>query len=171
MSKYFIKSITLKEYLFFFLLIMITPVFITNHVNTLDTFLHSHFITLVWNNLYLIFWYHSICKLNEMTYMLIPRITLEKFYTNLFKLSTTVSLLYSLFITFYTIILTAPVPQSYNHFLLLYLLLMILSNFIESSLILLHIGSNKHLIFIAISILLNISLHYAIMPSIFSFIK
>lgn len=170
MSRCFFKSISKKEYIIFIFVLLITPVFVTRHIDAFSTLLHAHFITLVWNNLYIIFWYHAICRFNQLLSMLIPRILCDKFLNQTLKLSILFSFLYTVFVLSITLMLSDHLPKDYHQFFLQYCLLFILLNFVESAIILMQLNKNKNILYVAIPILLNLVSHYAIMPSIFSFI-
>lgn len=151
--------IEVKYILCFQILIVLSPMFLGKQ-NILQALVLANYPFLILTNTYLMLAFYRIHLLNDIGKLIIPRIGYSKFYFMQIKYAI-ISLV--AFITLYTIIIFIFYPLPPSAYLMTTLMLSCLNIamwILEEGVLSLQIGKSTNIVYVIISILINMTYHY-----------
>lgn len=158
MIKSFYRLIDIKMILLLIVMLIISPTLCGKNTYTI-CLIYSHYLTIYLNNVYLLMLYQYSYRLNALSSYIITRIKENKFYTFSYLSFISIGFLYTLIIYISYYFFFGAIPQESLTITLYFMILNIIMNGLESTIIYLQIGQKKNFLYLALPILINIVFH------------
>ena len=158
MIKSFYRLIDKKALILLLLILIASPTLAGKNTYTV-CLIYSHYITVYLNNIYLLCLYQYIYRLNSLQNFFITRIGEDKFYLYSYITLITSGLLFNIIIYISYYFFFGPIPHEFLSLTVFFMILNVIINGIENSIIYLQLGHKKNFIYLAIPILINFMFH------------
>lgn len=162
MLKAYKNYVSLKAIGLLLILFALTPIATYNVENIIQGLIGSNYITLILNNLYIIFAFQRVNKINDLQNILIPRITLRQFYVEQMKLGMITICIYSILLYSSCFLFFGLAPEHYEQYVTLFMLTNFVIYVIEELILSLQIGKKESWIYLVLPIAINFYYHYCI---------
>lgn len=169
MVKYIIGFITKKNIILILVFFLSLPLALNNTTNIIQSLISSHYITLIANNIYIVYSFNRINYFNDLRNLIIPRISNKNFYMNNIIIGLLSALIYAVLLYATNIVFFGFPPRGYFVFVAGFMFLNLLLYIVVEMVLLQQLGRNPTYIFFILAIVLNFYFHYGIvMPNIFN---
>lgn len=152
----------LKYILYILISMCIISFCMMNTENYIQAIAWSHFPTLILNNLFLIKEYFRVNEKNNIINTIVPRTGYKRFMKIAYQENITNAILYSLYIHIVLFILYSTIPQGYEIKIITFIFVNSLVFIFEELLLTLQYFNKKNMLYLIITILINMSFHYLI---------
>lgn len=168
MSKFYLKSFVLKDYIILILPFLISPIFMSKSQNIIQSIVFSNYVCIGINNAFIIFSFIKINEMNSSMHLIIPRIGNTYFYKKTILSSCIMTFLFFVFQYIFMTICYGGVPVGYEKYVLLFSLYYSILFIVMQSILCMQIGKRMNLTYLLIPLFLNLVFHYYFVQNYFS---
>ena len=152
----------LKYILYILISMCIISFCMMNTENYIQAIAWSHFPTLILNNMFLVKEYFRVNEKNNMINTIVPRTRYKRFMKMAYIENVRNAILYSMYIHISLFILYSIIPQGYEIKIITFIFINTLVFIFEELLLTLQYFNKKNMLYLIVTVLINMSFHYLI---------
>lgn len=158
MIRKFYRIIDIKMILLLIIMLIISPTLGGKNTYTV-CLVYSHYLTIYMNNIYLLMIYQYSSRLNQLMMPIITRIGEKCFYLMSYISLITIGVLYNLIIYISYYFFFGGIPSSMYPITCIFMILNIIVNCFESTIVYMQIGQKKNFLYLVLPIMINFLFH------------
>lgn len=158
MIRAFYRLLDKKMILLLILMFIASPILCGQNTYTM-CLIYSHYLTVYIHNVYLLMIYQYSSRINAIAPYFITRIGEQPFYTYGYLAFLSIGFIYTLIIYIGYYFFFGAIPQETYAVTVLFMILNLIINGIENSIIFMQIGQKKNFLYLAGPILINFMFH------------
>jgi len=158
MIRSFYRLLDIKMLILLLVMLIISPTFCGINTYTI-CLVYSHYLTMYLNNVYLLMLYQYGYRINTLSSYMITRMDDKSFYKKAYFAFISIGFIYTLiiYISYYFFFGAIPIEQL--QLTVYFMIINLIINGIESTIIYMQIGNKKNFAYLVIPILINVIFH------------